>query len=44
MYNIKMKDKTSVHDYLNVFNSLVNELLGSSVKLDEEEQSTILLC
>lgn len=44
LYNLKMKDKTSVHDHLNEFNSLVNELLGTGVKIDEEEQATILLC
>lgn len=39
-----MKDKTLVHDHLNVFNSLVNELLGTGVKIDEEEQAIILFC
>lgn len=34
-----MKDKTSVHNHLNVFNSLMNELLGTGVKIDEEEQN-----
>ena len=37
LYTLKMKDRTSVHDHLNVFNSLVNELLGTDTKLDEEE-------
>ena len=44
LYNLKMKDKTSVHDHLNMFNSLVNELFGTGAKFDEEEQATILLC
>lgn len=39
-----MKDKASIHDCLNEFNSLVNELLRTSVKVDEEKQTTLLLC
>lgn len=42
LYNLKM-DKTSVHDHLNEFNSFVNELLGTGVKIEKEEQATILL-
>lgn len=31
------------HYHLNVFDSLMNKLLGTGVKIDEEEQTTILL-
>lgn len=44
LYELKIKDKTSVHDHLNVFNSLMNELLGTGVKIDEEEQEIIPFC
>lgn len=32
-----MKDEVSIHEYLNELNSLVNELLGICVMVDEEE-------
>lgn len=44
LYNLKMKDKVSNHDHFNKFNAFVTDLLGIRVKIDEEEQTTILLC
>lgn len=35
LYNLKMKDGTSVHEHLNLFNCLANDLLGTGVKVDE---------
>lgn len=39
-----MKDKVSIYDHMNVFNLLVNKLLGTSIKIDEEEEPSIFLC
>lgn len=33
-----------IYGHLNVFNTLVKELLGIGVKIDEEEQVAFLLC
>lgn len=38
LYNLKMKDNVSIHDHLNYFNSLVTDLQGIRVKIDNEEQ------
>lgn len=38
-----MKDEISIHEYLNEFISLLNDLLGISVETDEEKQATLLL-
>lgn len=42
-YNLGMKDEVSILEYLNEFNSIVNELLGICVKVDEEEHASLLL-
>lgn len=34
--NLNMNDKVSIHDHLNKFNSLLTELTGVGVKIDEE--------
>lgn len=39
-----MKDKVSIYDHMNVFNLLANKLLGTSIKIDEEEEPSIFLC
>lgn len=44
LYNLKMKDKTFVHNHLNAFNLSVNELLETDVKIDDVGQTTILFC
>lgn len=44
LYNLKMKDKTFVHNNLNAFNLSVNELLETDVKIDDVGQTTILFC
>lgn len=43
LYNLKMKDDDSIHEHLNEFNFLMNELLEICVKVDEEEQTTLFL-
>lgn len=42
MYNLRMNDRVSIHEHLNEFNSIVNELLGTCVMVDEEEHATFL--
>lgn len=37
-----MKDEIFVHKHLNVFNSLLNDPLRLCVKVDNEEQATLL--
>lgn len=39
-----MKDNVSINDNLNEFNSFLAELMGVGMKIDEEEQDTLLLC
>lgn len=38
-----MKDEISIHEYLNEFTSLLNDLLGINVETDKEKQATLLL-
>lgn len=39
-----MKDKVSIHDHLNDFKSSLTKLLGVGMKIDEEEQTILLIC
>ena len=38
-----MKKETTVLEYLNFFNKIINELLAVDVKIDEEDKALILL-
>lgn len=43
LYNLKTKDIPSIHEHLNEFNTLLNDLFEIDVKINEEEQTTLLL-
>lgn len=43
LHNFRMKDETFIHEHLNEFKSLVSELLGTGIKIDEEEHVCLLL-
>ena len=38
-----MKERTTVLEHLNIFNKVINELLITDVKIDEEDKALILL-
>lgn len=44
LYNLKIKDRASIHEHLNEFNTLLNDLLGIDVKIDEEKYGNLFLC
>lgn len=39
-----MMNEVFIHEHLNEFNSLMNELLGTNMKVDGEGYTTLLLC
>jgi hypothetical protein len=39
-----MKEGTQIVDHLNVFNTLLCELTSMDVKIDEEDNTMMLLC
>lgn len=43
LYNLKMKDRASIHEHLNEFNALLIDLLRIDVKIDEEKYGNLLL-
>lgn len=38
LYNLKMKDETSILEHLNEFNNFLNDILRTDVKIDEDEE------
>lgn len=38
-----MKDETLIHKQMNEFNTFINDLLGTNVKIDDGEQTILLL-
>lgn len=38
-----MNDKVSIYDHVNKFKSLLMDLMGVSIKIDEEEETTLFL-
>eukprot|EP00253_Pinus_taeda_P006956 PITA_06956 len=44
MYNLRMKDGDSVTEHLNVFNTVVSQLLSVDIKISDEDKCISLLC
>lgn len=44
LYHLRMEDGDSVTDHLNVFNTLVSQLVSVDVKMEEEDKCITLLC
>lgn len=44
LYNLKINDETSIHEHMNEFNTLLNDLLEIDVKAKEDEHAILLLC
>ena len=43
LFDLKMDEKMDVTDYINKFNKCLTQLLSVEVKIDEEDQTIILL-
>ena len=41
---MRMKEGTKIADHLNVFNTLIFQLSGMDVKIDDADKATNLLC
>ena len=44
LYNLRMKDGDSVTEHLNVFNTVVSQLLFVDIKILDEDKCISLLC
>ena len=44
LYNLWMKEGTSIAEHLNVFNTLICQLSDMEVKMEEEDKAITLLC
>ena len=44
LYHLRMEDGDSVTDHLNVFNTLVSQLVSVDIKMEEEDKCITLLC
>lgn len=44
LYNLKINDETSIHEHMNEFNTLLNDLLEIDVKIKEDKHAILLLC
>ena len=44
LYHLRMEDGDSVTDHLNVFNTLVSQLVHVDIKMEEEDKCITLLC
>ena len=44
LYSLWMKEGTKIADHLNVFNTLIFQLLDMEVKFQEEDKDITLLC
>eukprot|EP00253_Pinus_taeda_P001538 PITA_01538 len=44
LYNLRMKDRDSVTENLNTFNTVVSQLLFVEIKILDEDKCIILLC
>ena len=43
LYELHMNEETTVLEYLNFFNKLINELLAVDIKIDREDKALIFL-
>ena len=43
LYELRMKEGTTVLEHLNFFKKVINEILAVDVKIDEEDKALILL-
>ena len=44
LYHLRMEDGDSVIDHLNVFNTLVSQLVSVDIKMEEDDMCITLLC
>ena len=44
LYSLRMKEGRKIPDHLNVFNTLIFQLLDMEVKMEEENKEITLLC
>ena len=44
LYHLRMEDGDSMTDHLNVFNSMVSQLVFVDIKMEEEDKCITLLC
>jgi hypothetical protein len=44
LYHLRMEDGDSMTDHLNVFNTLVSQLISIDIKMEEEDKCITLLC
>ena len=44
LYNLRMKDRDSVTEHLNEFNTMVSQLASINIKISDEDKCITLLC